>query len=142
MINNREAAVYRYLLKARGLAVLPSYRAIGEAAGGLSTSQVHRILHSLAEEGYLARHKRKGKRPVWAITDKRPPGFADEGEAVWWCVETNNLKSPGMRVFQPLTICFGRRMAPPLALELLADPRREARWARVRVKIEEVTDAE
>jgi hypothetical protein len=140
-MNHREAAVYRYLREHQLDHVPPTYHLIGSGSG-ISSSQAHRILHRLAEDGYLEKDKRPGRRVVWRITDKVPPGFQDEATVTWWCVETNNLKHPGQRVFQPLTLSFSRKSAPRLALEMLADPSREAKWKRVRVKIEEVRDAQ
>jgi hypothetical protein len=138
-VNQREEAVYRYLMGHRLDPAPPSYRAIGEAVG-IGKTHVHRILHRLAEDGLLTFESRSGRRTVWRLTAARPAGWGDD--RLMWCLETDRSDMPG-RVLQPLSLCFSLDEAPPrdpsaFASSLLADPHRRAKWKRVRVILEEV----
>jgi hypothetical protein len=138
----READLYRLLYERRSDPVSPTISEMCEALGINSRSALHRWLSNIEELGFIAIERRgHGKRNVVRLTQKRPAGFALPDEVLWWCIETKRSdKLPG-RVFQPLTLSFSRSHPPRLALDLLARPSREARWARVRVQIEEVTSA-
>ena len=139
-----EVALYGVLYERRRAPVTPTIEELCQLLGTRSKSSLHQRLTSLERFGYITIEKRgPGRRNTIRLTDKRPPGFEEAG-TLMWCIETVHNKEPGVRVFQPLTLCFFTPTASerPLWHQLLADPAREAKIKRVRVTIEEVSGHE
>jgi len=129
-----ERRLLRHLASIESDTSQASYDAIA-AGARLSTTHANRLVHRLEELGLVKIDRLRGRRSMWSLT---PAGRVEAGGNRWWCLETENLKGDAGRSFQPLTLCFDRGHAPRLAQELMAQPDRKARWARVVVTIEEV----
>lgn len=60
-LSEKQAAVYKFLVKEMSVAVPPTVREICTATGIRSTSTVHAILQKLEEEGYISRDPRASR---------------------------------------------------------------------------------